>query len=738
MGGTHANHEPDTPTSSRVTTDTETVSPGAGLMVGSLTPVSGLVYRPDAQPLPDQADPLGGTAIPKNALAALRRNQGTGQPLPNQADPLGGTAIPQNALAALRRNQGTGQPLPDDLSVTAGRALGQDLSPVRIHTDTAAAALASSVEAVAFTHGHDIYFSANSYRPTEPQGQRLIAHELGHIGQPDSGAGGTIGHADDPAEAAADRAAIGVIAALRRRAALGRVAAYEDHQVHDHSIDRLRRMTVAKAGQPTIRRIARDALVEGRSYHLLVDDAHRVATFLGTEARGTLTEYWFSENDHRFYLKSTDTYPVMTDAEWQDNRATLAGLRAGTVAWEEYRAQVAGVTQDEKAWADGVAPGGSNRYFLMAALAKWRPLGHDIVLPQKIIATGVVGRPVYDIVTAAAGLVTGGKASAGNVLGIVTSYLTGPLRQALLVQFFGNLNRLSVSDAATFIGDGGRWMPNLMQLDNLLQLVLAVPGPRGLAALRHAQYVFASSQTLLEMVQHAPTADFAVLQWVANAGRPSGDTARARADSGEFIHSYHAVPAWQQAAQWIVRDMAQHDAARVAVHDYVTNNGAVTDPSVLHERFIAVRRSNGNPTIANNGLGANYTLGDAHAILVASQVPRKHTASNAREAEAKTVSRDEGTTANSSTMTGIATLQHELHRVMVHYRAEIANLPNNAMTPLLELGVATPEDILFRDGPVGVRAQRVPWSSLEVVFAKNGAGGLVLVHAQPNSRPARL
>jgi len=75
---------------------------------------------------------------------------------------------------------------------------------------------------------------------------------------------------------------------------------------------------------------------------------------------------------------------------------------------------------------------------------------------------------------------------------------------------------------------------------------------------------------------------------------------------------------------------------------------------------------------------------------------------------------------------------------MVHYRAEIANLPNGATTPLLELAVAAREDIWFRNGPAGVGAERVPWSSLEVVIAKKPAGGLVLVHAQPNSRPAKL
>jgi len=153
--------------------------------------------------------PLGGLSVG----SAVRRAAGNAE-----ADPLGGSAIPQHVLGALRRNQGSGEPLPDDLSASASETLGHDLSPVRVHADAEAAELTRSVQAVAFTHGHDIYFSAGSYRPDQPDGQRLIAHELGHIGQPDSGSGGTIGRADDPAEAAADRAADGVLSALRRQA----------------------------------------------------------------------------------------------------------------------------------------------------------------------------------------------------------------------------------------------------------------------------------------------------------------------------------------------------------------------------------------------------------------------------------------------------------------------------------------------------------------------------------------
>lgn len=184
--------------------------------------------RRDAEQAPSvEPSPATSTFGALNAWPALRRLA------VDVADPLGGSAIPQDVLGALRRNRGSGQPLPSDLSAGASQALGRDLSPVRVHTDPEAAALARSVQSVAFTHGNDIYFSAGSYRPAEPAGQQLIAHELGHIGQPDSGGqGGVIGRADDPAEAEADRAATGVLAALRRQAV--RTAATPGHGNQDH------------------------------------------------------------------------------------------------------------------------------------------------------------------------------------------------------------------------------------------------------------------------------------------------------------------------------------------------------------------------------------------------------------------------------------------------------------------------------------------------------------------------
>lgn len=136
------------------------------------------------------------------------------------ADPLGGTAVPASLGAALHRRSGTGRPLPTPLADRIGQELGHDLGGVRVHTDAEASGIARSVQAVAFTHGSDIYFQQGRYAPDSADGLHLLAHELSHVAH-EAAAGRTggavIGRADDPAERAADDSAARVVGALRRR-----------------------------------------------------------------------------------------------------------------------------------------------------------------------------------------------------------------------------------------------------------------------------------------------------------------------------------------------------------------------------------------------------------------------------------------------------------------------------------------------------------------------------------------
>ncbi len=80
-----------------------------------------------------------------------------------------------------------------------------DFSQVRIHTGAQAEESARAVNARAYTVGRDVVFGAGEYRPETFEGRRLVAHELVHVVQQESGASrlGTVlrragPHPDDP------------------------------------------------------------------------------------------------------------------------------------------------------------------------------------------------------------------------------------------------------------------------------------------------------------------------------------------------------------------------------------------------------------------------------------------------------------------------------------------------------------------------------------------------------------
>jgi len=76
---------------------------------------------------------------------------------------------------------GSGHPLDQSTRTFFEPRLGADLSHVRLHTDSAAAESAKSIQAKAYTLGSDIAFAPNQFAPGMPDGQRLLAHELTHV-----------------------------------------------------------------------------------------------------------------------------------------------------------------------------------------------------------------------------------------------------------------------------------------------------------------------------------------------------------------------------------------------------------------------------------------------------------------------------------------------------------------------------------------------------------------------------
>jgi hypothetical protein len=113
----------------------------------------------------------------------------------------------QSAIAASR---GRGHGLDAATATKMAGALGDDFTDVTIHRDAAAAELARSVSARAFTVGNDVFFAPGEYRPSTTAGSRLLAHELAHVVQQRGASPGgrlTVSQPGDALERDADAAA---------------------------------------------------------------------------------------------------------------------------------------------------------------------------------------------------------------------------------------------------------------------------------------------------------------------------------------------------------------------------------------------------------------------------------------------------------------------------------------------------------------------------------------------------
>lgn len=88
---------------------------------------------------------------------------------------------PGAALIRRASARGGDKPLPEHTRSEMEASFGTDLSHVRIHDDEHAARLSSALDARAFTHGADVYFNRNEFRPGSPEGKHLLAHELTHV-----------------------------------------------------------------------------------------------------------------------------------------------------------------------------------------------------------------------------------------------------------------------------------------------------------------------------------------------------------------------------------------------------------------------------------------------------------------------------------------------------------------------------------------------------------------------------
>lgn len=106
----------------------------------------------------------------------------TARHLRRSATPHAGTpAAPTAAADSVLTRPGV--PLPASLRQRFEHRLGADLSAVRLHTGPDATRAAASVDARAFALGPHIVVAEAEFQPHIPSGERLLAHEVGHVVQ---------------------------------------------------------------------------------------------------------------------------------------------------------------------------------------------------------------------------------------------------------------------------------------------------------------------------------------------------------------------------------------------------------------------------------------------------------------------------------------------------------------------------------------------------------------------------
>ncbi|GAB5417918.1 MAG: hypothetical protein Crog4KO_23340 [Crocinitomicaceae bacterium] len=107
-------------------------------------------------------------------------------------------AAGEDVSSQIASSKGGGSSMDDNIKSDMESGFGHDFSNVRIHTDSQAANMSTSLGAKAFTTGNDIYFNDGEYRPDTKDGKHLLAHELTHTLQQGTGGSGRAQRKVDP------------------------------------------------------------------------------------------------------------------------------------------------------------------------------------------------------------------------------------------------------------------------------------------------------------------------------------------------------------------------------------------------------------------------------------------------------------------------------------------------------------------------------------------------------------
>jgi len=96
----------------------------------------------------------------------------------------GGNTYADHTLESYVANlNGSGHSLPDEVRNFYEPRFSYDFSNVKVHTDSAAAKSAQSINALAYTSDNNIVFNSGQYSPNTDSGRKLLGHELTHVVQ---------------------------------------------------------------------------------------------------------------------------------------------------------------------------------------------------------------------------------------------------------------------------------------------------------------------------------------------------------------------------------------------------------------------------------------------------------------------------------------------------------------------------------------------------------------------------
>jgi outer membrane protein OmpA-like peptidoglycan-associated protein len=130
------------------------------------------------EPIADQITPLVQRQVEPEEEEELIQTKTVGDVTPE---------VTPATSSGIQSLQGGGQPLSRSERGFFELRFGTDFSNVRVHNNTRAASIVQSVNARAFTLGHNVVFGAGEYSSDTLSSRQLLAHELTHVVQQNGG-----------------------------------------------------------------------------------------------------------------------------------------------------------------------------------------------------------------------------------------------------------------------------------------------------------------------------------------------------------------------------------------------------------------------------------------------------------------------------------------------------------------------------------------------------------------------